>query len=160
MPSRFIFLIFIALGIASCEQKFLFEEKKEIPGGVWMYRDTVDFKFAVTDTAALYDLFVDFEHTDTFPNQNVYLKLYTRFPDGKRLSMARSFDLFNAQGESNGKCSGGDCRVHILLQDRAYFNQPGEYIITLEQFTRRDSLPGIRAVGLAIEKKGKKSDGG
>jgi gliding motility-associated lipoprotein GldH len=156
MLTRFIFLIFIVLSAASCEQNIFFSEKKEIPGGVWMYRDTLDFKFTVTDTAALYNMYVDFEHADTFPNQNIYLKLYTHFPDGKRLSRVRSFDLFNALGESNGKCSGGKCRVHSLLQDKAYFNRSGEYVITLEQFMRRDSLPGISAVGLVIEKAGKK----
>jgi gliding motility-associated lipoprotein GldH len=99
---------------------------------------------------------VDFEHADTFPSQNIYLKLYTRFPDGKRLSRTRSFDLFNAQGESNGECSGGKCHVHSLLQENAYFNRRGEYVIALEQFMRRDSLPGMLSVGLVIEKTEKK----
>jgi gliding motility-associated lipoprotein GldH len=156
MAFRFIFLIIIVLSVASCEQNIFFSEKKEIPGGVWMYRDTLDFKFAVTDTAQLYNMYVDFGHADTFPNQNVYLKLYTRFPDGKRLSRARSFDLFNTLGESNGKCSGGSCEVRSLLQDNAYFNRPGEYVITLEQFMRRDSLRGVKSVSLVLEKVGKK----
>lgn len=156
MSIRFTLLIFIALGLVSCEQNIFFSEKKDIPEGVWMYRDTLDFKFTVTDTAELYNMFVDFEHADTFPNQNIYLKLYTRFPDGKRLSRARSFDLFNARGESAGECSGGKCHVHSLLQNNAYFNRTGEYVITLEQFMRRDSLSGVRSVGLVIEKTGKK----
>lgn len=152
MLSRFILLVFTALNIVSCEQNILFSEKKEIPGGVWTYRDSLDFRFTVTDTAQIYDMYVDFEHVDTFPNQNIYLKLYTRFPDGKRLSRARSFDLFDAQGESSGECSGGRCRVHSLLQNNAYFNRPGEYVITLEQFMRRDSLAGVKSVSLVIEK--------
>lgn len=152
MFSRFILLVFTIFGIVSCEQNIFFSEKKEIPGGVWTYRDTLDFRFTVTDTAQLYDMYVDFEHADTFPNQNIYLKLYTRFPDGKRLSRARSFDLFDAQGESDGECSGGRCRVHSLLQNNAYFNRPGEYVITLEQFMRRDSLAGVTGVSLVIEK--------
>lgn len=156
MLFRFIFLIFTTVGIASCDQNFLFEEKKEIPGDVWVYRDSLDFKFTVSDTTELYNMYVDFEHADTFPNQNIYLKLYTRFPDGKRLSRARSFDLFSALGESVGECSGRKCRVRSLLQNNAYFNRPGEYVITLQQFMRRDSLAGVKTVGLAIEKTGKK----
>lgn len=156
MLFRLLFPVLTAFCIASCEQKTFFEEKKQIPDGVWTYRDTLDFKFTVTDTTELYDMFVDFEHADTFPNQNIYLKLYTRFPDGKRLSRSRSFDLFNTQGESTGKCSGGTCTTHSLLQNSAYFNRPGDYVITLEQFMRRDSLPGVKMVGLAIERTGKK----
>jgi hypothetical protein len=43
----------------------------------------------------------------------------------------------------------------MVLQENAYFNKPGDYLITLEQYTRRDSLPGILAVGMALEKKAK-----
>ncbi|MBV6440836.1 MAG: gliding motility lipoprotein GldH [Haliscomenobacteraceae bacterium CHB4] len=156
MLFRTILLLAVAAGITSCEQNIFFSEKKDIPGGVWTYRDTLDFAFTVTDTTEIYNMYVDFEHADTFPSQNIYLKLYTRFPDGKRLSRSRSFDLFNSLGETAGKCSGKTCRVHSLLQDNAYFNRPGEYVITLAQFMRRDSLEGIRMVGLAIERTGKK----
>lgn len=156
---RFILFAFIAFSFASCDSQVFFKEEHDIPGGVWTYRDSLDFKFTVADTAELYNMYVDFEHADTFPSQNVYLKLYTKFPDGKRLSRSRSFDLFNAQGESAGQCSSNTCQVHSLLQDNAYFNKPGEYVITLMQFMRRDSLAGIRSVGLVIEKAGKKRGG-
>ncbi len=156
MLFRLFLPVLTAFCIASCGQKTFFEEKKPIPGGVWTYRDTLDFTFTVTDTTELYDMYVDFEHADTFSNQNIYTKLYTRFPDGKRLSRSRSFDLFNAQGESGGRCSGGTCHMRSLLQNNAYFNRPGDYVITLEQFMRHDSLPGIEAVGLVIERTGRK----
>lgn len=160
MLFRFILLFAIAAGITSCEQNIFFSEEKVIAGGIWTYRDTLNFAFTVTDTSEIYNMYVDFEHADTFPSQNIYVKLYTRFPDGKRLSRSRSFDLFNAMGETAGECSGGTCRVHSLLQDNAYFNRPGEYVITLEQFMRRDSLPGLKTVGLVIEKTGKKRGSG
>lgn len=156
LPIRLICLSLMTCFILSCEQNFLFEEEKTIPEGMWAYRDTLNFAFTVTDTSALYNMYVDFEHADTFPNQNIYVKLHTLFPGGKRLGKTRSFDLFNMQGASNGQCSGGQCRVRSLLQDNAYFNTPGEYVITLEQFMRRDPVPGIRSVGLVIEKTGKK----
>lgn len=153
---RFITFVLTVFSLAACEQQFLFEEKKEIADGLWAYRDTLDFKFTVPDTAHIYNLYADFEHADTFPNQNIYLKLYTRFPEGKRLSRVLSFDLFDAQGQTHGECSGHNCRVRSLLQQRAYFNRPGEYVITLEQFMRRNPVTGVRAVGLAIERAGKR----
>ena len=147
------FVLFV-LSLASCGPDYLFEEEKEIADGQWNYRDTLDFRFTVTDTAQLYNLFADFEYADTFSTQNVYLKLHTRFPDGKRVNRIRSFDLFDAQGNAVGKCSGHACTTRILLQDKAYFNLPGEYTITLEQYTRFEPLPGINVVGVAVEKTG------
>ena len=137
---------------SACGPDYVFHEEKELPEAGWSYRDTIDFRFSITDTSQVYNLYMDFEHADTFSQQNVYLKLYTLFPDGKRLSRVRSFDLYNAQGESNGKCSGSNCDVQLVLQENAYFNRPGDYVLTLEQYTRRETLGGIRAVGLAVER--------
>ncbi len=156
MLLRSIFFVFLVSSFASCGPDYLFDEDKKIADGQWQYRDTLDFRFTVTDTAQLYNMFADFEYADTFSTQNIYLKLHTRFPDGRRISKVRSFDLFDAQGTAIGKCSGHACKTRILLQDKAYFNLPGEYMITLEQYTRLDPLPGMNVVGLAVEKTGTK----
>ena len=155
MPIRLTGLFALLICFASCDNNYLYQEEKTLPGAVWTYRDTLDFSFTVADTSTLYNLYLDFKHSDAFPYQNIYLKLYTRFPDGKRLSKVRNFDLFDAQGTSNGQCSGGECSVRILLQDNAFFNTAGAYTITLEQYMRVDSLNGIIAAGLAVEKTGK-----
>jgi len=151
----YLFLPAIAL-LSACSSDVLYESTVEIPGAVWTYQDTVDFKFEVRDTSALYDLYVDFSYRDDFPHQNVYLMLYTLFPDGTRLNRQYTFDLFDAKGVSTGTCSGHDCRVRILLQENAFFDQAGAYVLTLEQYTRRDSLPGIGSVGFALRDSGKK----
>ena len=142
----------LSIVFSACGPGYFYKSDKKIPGGIWLYRDTVDFSFNITDTASLYNLYLDTEYRDTFPNQNIYLKLYTRFPDGKRFSKPYAFDLFDALGAAKGKCSGHDCNLHTILQENAFFNQPGQYTITVEQFMRRDSVAGIRSVGLSVEK--------
>jgi gliding motility-associated lipoprotein GldH len=141
--------------LVSCGSDYVFQEEKEIPGGIWTYKDTLDFKVQITDTAARYDIYLDFRYQDSYAGQNLYLKLHTLFPGGPRLSKVASFDLFDEKGEGVGRCSGEACSVRMVLQENAYFNKPGDYLITLEQYTRRDSLPGILAVGMALEKKAK-----
>ncbi len=150
------FLIFIVLSLCACGPEYLFEAEKTIPNGQWAYRDTLDFKFTVSDTSALYNIHVDFVYADSFPSQNIYVKFYTRFPDGKRLSKPLSFDFFDPIGNPSGKCSGGSCSAQIPIQQNAFFEKAGEYTITLEQFGRQDPLPGLKTVGLAVEKAGKK----
>jgi gliding motility-associated lipoprotein GldH len=125
----------------SCGPDDYFHASKDLPKEGWMYRDTVNFTFNIDDTSALYNIFVDMKYLDTFPNQNVYLKLYTRFPNGRRMSKPYSFDLFNAQGVSKAS-----------LQENAYFDQKGTYVLTVEQFMRRDSIPAITSVGLRLQK--------
>ena len=152
-PGKWLFFFAVLLPLLhhACGPNYFFQEKKSIPNDQWAYRDTLDFRFTITDTAAVYSLYLDFEYADTFSTQNMYLKLYTAFPDGKRMSKVKSFDLFDAAGAPLGKCSGRTCQLHAVLQEKAYFNRPGQYVLTLEQYTRREALPGLKSVGLSIE---------
>lgn len=142
--------------LSACENNYHYNETQEIAGGNWTYSDTLDFRFRIDDTMAMYNLYLDIRYADTFATQNVYVKLHTVFPDGKRMSKQRSFDLFDARGQPLGECSGRTCRLHTLLQENAYFNAPGEYRIALEQYTRRDVLPGILSIGLSLDAVGQR----
>ncbi len=138
---------------AACGPDYVYQEVQEVPaGGQWAYADTLNFKFTITDTVARYNFYLDFEHSDTFAFQNIYLKLYTHFPNGHRLMKVRSFDFFDAQGAAVDKCSGNRCSLRTLLQENAFFKATGEYVLTVAQHTRREPLPGVRSVGLALEK--------
>jgi gliding motility-associated lipoprotein GldH len=152
-------LLLLAIPIllqTACQSKYSFEEQKDIPDGQWTYPDTLDFRFTIADTSQMYNLYLDIGYADIFSTQNLYLQLHTLFPDGTRLSKQVSIDLFDAQGVPQGKCSGHTCRYPAMLQENAFFNQPGAYVITVAQHTRRDSLPGILSVGLALEPVGKR----
>ena len=139
--------------LAACGPTYLFESKQDIPGGQWAYADTLNFQFEVRDTASRYDFFLDFDYDQDFAFQNIYLKLSTQYPNGKRLSKLRSFDLFDTQGKALGTGSGARHQLRASLQDNAFFNQPGLHTVTVEQYTRRDPLPSVRAVGLAVARR-------
>jgi gliding motility-associated lipoprotein GldH len=152
MNRLFYLFLFPAFLLTACASDSLVEAEQEIPGGLWAYGDTLDFKFDIADTSGRYNLYLTFEHADTFAFQNIYLRLYTRFPDGRRVSVVRSFDFFNSQGDGYGKCSGRRCELQTILQENAYFDRPGEYVLTLEQFTRRESLGGVARAGIRIDR--------
>jgi gliding motility-associated lipoprotein GldH len=152
MKQLLFLVIVLSCLFSACGPNYFYQSSKDIPDGIWRYKDTLDFPFTIEDTAALYRIYVDFSHSDTFPNQNLYMKISTLFPDGKRVSKPYSFDFFNAQGASNGSCSGRRCSLQAVLQENAVFRQPGKYVLTFEQFMRKDAVPGIRSVGLTLEK--------
>ena len=142
-----------ALFLVACGPDYAYQEIQKIPNaGPWSYADTLNFKFSIADTVSHYNFYLDFEHSDTFPTQNIYLKLSTLFPDGHRLTKVRSFNFFDAQGAAFGKCSGNDCQLRTVLQENAYFKETGDYVLTVEQNTRLDHLSGIKSIGLALEK--------
>jgi gliding motility-associated lipoprotein GldH len=62
--------------------------------------------------------------------------------------------LFDAKsGEPKGKSGIGDLYDHrFLLLQNYQFPRPGKYKIILEQFMRMETLPGIVAVGVRVDK--------
>jgi gliding motility-associated lipoprotein GldH len=154
IPYKQIGLILLAAAtFAACGPDFITEQRHEIANnGSWTYADTCDFAFQIDDTSHLYNLYLELESADTFRTQNIYLQLQTKFPNGRRIQMTPSFDVYDVHGKPIGRCSDGHCTQRILMQEKAFFNQSGQYVITVGQWMRQDSLPGIRAVGLAVEK--------
>lgn len=144
-------LLFLA-ALSGCRSDVVFEAQKDIPNGRWMYSDTMEYRFDIADTSLVYNMYLDIAHADTFAYQNLYVKLTTIFPDGKRLKKTLSLDLFDAKGNPIGKKSGNGITQHLLLQENTFFNKAGQYGLTVEQNMRRDSLPGISRLGLSIQK--------
>ena len=89
---------------------------------------------------------------DSFATENIYIKLWTAFPDGKQLEYIKSIPVFDNEGKILGDKSGQTYTQQVVLQENAFFNQVGSYQITIEQFMRTDSLSGISSVGLIVEK--------
>ena len=54
-------------------------------------------------------------------------------------------------GEWFGRCNSKTCTLRIPLQMGAFFNATGQHQITIEQYTRKEKLPGVQAVALRIE---------
>ncbi|HMX38793.1 MAG TPA: gliding motility lipoprotein GldH [Saprospiraceae bacterium] len=143
-------LFFLLIGLHACGPEYLYQGQQPIAGGQWMYRDSAVFRFQVPDTSTRYDFFLDIEYDEAYPFQNLYLRLSTDYPNGRRLSKVMSFDLFDTQGEVLGKSASGHSRLRTPLQENAYFNAAGQYSVTVAQHTRRDSLAGIKSIGLAV----------
>lgn len=144
-------LLGASLCLSACGPDYVYEQQHDFPEGQWAWRDTVDFGFEIRDTIGLYNLYLQLGAVDSFPNENVYLRLHTRFPDGRRTTTLRSFELSDATGKPLGDCSGHVCQQKVVLQERAFFNLPGQYVITVEQFSRQELLRGIQSVGLAVK---------
>ncbi len=139
--------------LLACGPDYVYQGKQEIPnGGQWAYQDTLNFNFTITDTVARYNFYLDLVHSDTFAFQNVYLNLYTRFPDGHRLTKLRSFDLFDTQGATVGRCTGERCTLRTILQENAFFRETGDYVLTVGQNMRQSPLSGMYSIKLTLEK--------
>ncbi len=144
-----------ALFCSGCGPDYVLEERHAFEGGQWPYADSLSFQARIDDTLALYNLYLDIDHSvQDFPFQNLYIRIHTTFPDGQRLTETVSLELANRAGAWHGDCNANACSLRINLQDNAFFEQAGVYAFVIEQYTRRDPLPGVQAISFLIEKIG------
>jgi len=152
MILRNIAVLFCTLSLlTSCGLDFQYDEAFPIPGDAWTYADTATFEIPIADTTARYNLYLDIDHTTDYPFENMYVKIHTNFPSGKRLSEQVDIDMANKAGVWHGDCRGENCQLRVNLQRNAYFNEAGTYQLTFEQFMRVDSLKGIEKLAFKME---------
>ena len=140
-----LFLLF------SCGPAVVTDTQQSLPATGWSGTDTLEFRFDITDTLALYDIYLTAEHGTDYPNQNFYTKVLTHFPNGAVLDQTLSLELANAAGRWYGDCSSESCDFEVAVQRNAFFNQLGEHQIRVLPFVRRPVVPEIRQFGVRIE---------
>ncbi len=134
----------------ACSPSPYYAEEHALPDYGWTYSDSLSFAFAINDTTQAYDLFLNLTHSPEFPYSNFYVKIYTRYPEGKQLEQVVSLELAAKSGLWFGRCNRKRCSLSIPLQQNVHFNQTGRYEIALEQYSRQDTLPGIFSVGMSL----------
>lgn len=150
---RMLFLVLVFLSfLYACGPSWEYQDTKTLPDSGWLYVDTLHFELDITDTISRYNLYLYLEHTPSFPNQNVYLKIHTRYPSGETIADRLSIDLMDKQGKWYGKCSEQQCNLMVSLQEGLFFNQTGVHLLSLEQYTRSNPLSGILSAGMYLEK--------
>lgn len=159
-PSLYYFLsgfVLLTLSLSSCDSRdIIFEKNIELRDKHWTYADSLQYTFPIKDTSKIYSIYLQIAHEQVYPFQNIYLMLHTQFPSGKRIDNRINIDLAEPTGKWNGDCSGNSCALEIPIQEGAYFNETGDYTLTVEQYLRQDTLSGISAVKVMLEDTGKK----
>lgn len=149
---KIIFAAFIlAFTVVSCSDNYLYEKHQAIANATWEYSDTLDFDFEIVDTNRIYNLYLDVAHSPAYGYQNMYVQIYTKFPSGERIKEQISLEMANKAGVWNGDCNAKVCQLQIPLQEGAFFNEPGSYLVTIEQFMRESPLAGVQKIGFIIE---------
>ncbi len=118
----------------------------------WPSTDTMHFNFMVSDTIHPFNLYLNLRNTTDYPYSNIYFFMQTHFPDGQLAVDTIEIFLADLQGNWLGKGIGKNKDLQVLFRKRGRFPMSGNYHISLEQAMRRKALPGIKSVGIRIER--------
>lgn len=138
-------------GVFSCNDSIVFAENQGMEGNVWKSDDVKTFKVDVTDTISPLNIFVNLRTTVDYPYSNIYVFLYSEFPDGTSDKDTLEFLLAKSDGEWLGENSGTIVEFKGLIASGGRFSVSGEYIFKMQHAMREDELGEIVDIGIKIE---------
>ena len=146
--------LLLLFALSSCDKNRVFEKNKDFKDNTWAIADIQEFKFEIKDTAPKYSIYFNIRNAIFYEYYNLYLKHTLIGPDGKEIStnLHELFLMDKKTGEPLGDGAGDIFDHQVLALKNQTFTQPGTYTIKLQQYMRRDPLPGIMAVGVRVEK--------
>lgn len=139
----------------SCDESRLYEKNHEFSERHWIVSDVPTFEFVIPDSLNEYSIYCNVRNSLAYPYARIFINYQVSDSAGREISARLAGDyLFDEKtGKPNGNSGLGDLYDHrfpLLTQFR--FETPGRYTVRLSQFMRQDTLPGILAVGIRVEK--------
>lgn len=118
----------------------------------WNYDQKMSFEVPIIDTTSRYNIYINLRHTTDFPYSNIWLKINTIFPSGKKIEGRVNLPLADKSGKWYGSGSGDIITIQIPIQENAQMRETGNYRFDINQDMRMNPLSNILDVGIRIEK--------
>ena len=150
--SAAIVSVLVLCGTA-CKTIDVFEKNVSIPNQQWDRSFQPVIVFNITDTAALYNIYVTLRHTHAYNYNNIWLNVNYQLP-GDTVKQQR-VDIPLADNNKGWLGTGMDdiYEVRRLISPQPYrFKNAGECTFTLEQIMRENPLKHIMNMGIRVEK--------
>ena len=152
-----IFLGIVAISTiwCGCDSRRVFEDNIEFRNRNWKINEPVLFEFQIADTSRKYNLLMNIRNSLDYPYARIFVNYDLQKQDSASLSkkMIAEYLFDQKTGKPFGNTGIGDIYDHQFSILRNYtFEKAGAYKIRLNQFMRMDTIPGILAVGVRIEK--------
>lgn len=144
-----ISLLFI---LVSCDENRVFDEYKHMPGSIWLKNDIAEFEFKLEDTLSNNQIYIKIRNTVDYSFSNIYLFTKVNFPDGRILIDTLEYEMTDAHGMWLGDGVSGVKNNLLYFKKDVIFYDKGDYIISIQQGMRTDSLVGIQDIGLRIQR--------
>lgn len=155
---RSLMLIFMLAVVASaCDDARVYEKNFDFEHRYWLANEKPEFEFEIPDNSVRYNVYFNVRNSVSFPYSRLFFKYHLQDTTGNEVEgkLVPSFLFDQHTGKPEGSSGVGDIYDHrIPLLSNFAFPKPGKYKVSFEQFMRQDTLEGIMAVGVRLEKVG------
>jgi len=141
----------LILGFTSCDNSVIFEENQGFEDNTWRYEDVKTFSFTMKDSMTPCKIYLNMRTTLDYQFSNVYMNLYSSYPNGNQDTAALEFFLAEPNGKWLGEVSGTVIENSAMINKGAYLVDPGTYSFKIEQAMFDNDLGEIIDVGIRVE---------
>lgn len=141
--------------LCCCDDQRIYEKNTDFNQRYWAVEERPEFEFEITDSLGTYNLYCNVRNSLEFPYANIYLTYYLTDSAGVLLEkdLVRQLLFDEKTGKPEGESGLGDIYDHrIPLKTNHRFANSGKYKVAFEHYMRTDTLTGILAVGLRVER--------
>ncbi|MBQ7984867.1 MAG: hypothetical protein IJ250_04435 [Bacteroidales bacterium] len=146
-----------AMLILSCGKGDVYKSEVSFDNYRWERltdKKTISFdNIHITDTDAVYDVYVDIRHTPYINEKQVKFLMKIISPDGVTRESSHTIKLTDRYGEKWAGDAAGDL-IDIQTKCKSFVSFPkqGDYTITLTNLGMYASMTGIISIGVKVEK--------
>ncbi len=134
-----------------CKNK-VYSKYETLSNNEWKASNKLTFEVDVQDIKSFNNVFLTVRHSDSYPFNNLFVFLTTKYPDGKTSLDTLEIMLADNKGVWMGNGTGDIWDTKTPIKQNVIFPQVGKYTFTFEQGMRSDPLPLIMDFGMVIEK--------
>jgi gliding motility-associated lipoprotein GldH len=154
---RLIVTVFMLAMVVGCDTTRVYEKNHNFDERYWLVSEQPVFEFKVDDAEAPVNVYCNLRNSISYPYSRIFVKYTLNDSSGKEIKsdMINTFLFDKKTGEPQGASGVGDIYDHqIPLLTNYTFDSSGKYSVRFEQFMRTDTLEGMLAVGLRVERAG------
>lgn len=149
--NKIIIIFFGLLVFNSCSNEEIFTAEIKFDDGKWAYSEPFKGTFEIKDTSQSYDIQLNIRHKDDYQFQNIYLRITDNFTgttetDTVNINLADEYGVWSGKGISKSR------ELHSILRKSFMFDSQKKFNFSIEQFSRQDSLNGIRSIEFIVLK--------
>jgi gliding motility-associated lipoprotein GldH len=136
-----------------CQQVAIYEKNTALAHQGWPSNQLATGGFNIADTAANYRLYVVMRHTDTYPYENIWLRIGLQAPGDSMRYERYNLSLVNGQQGWEGTGMSDIWEVRKPIQTApGVFKKKGLWQFSIAHLMRNDPLPAVLSAGLRVEK--------
>ena len=145
-----LFLIVLAIMLASCIKPAVYDTVIDIPNEQWNVDSIAIFNVDISDTTSAHGIYLNIRNTTSYPNSNLFLFIQTTSPQGATLTDTLECFLANTRGEWLGKGFGAIRDNRVPYKRYIRFPEEGTYVFQIQHGMRTHKLKGIASVVVRV----------